>query len=335
MNSLKIFLKIIGLMTLVILLEGCAPPAATPNLPITFPPPPTPVPNSPPPTLTQPAQPFVEASICEAGDWPMKVFRSIDGGVTWITVVGCIHDSGTISPADLTPQVIDGHIVLFFVNLIDLDKGILYRVDSLDGVNFDKPQAVYEHTKLIMDPFVLRMPDGSFRMYATADPEGMLTAVSKDGFNFTSQGRAQLKDGPLGLSFGGMAGALVTPDNRIRLFLDGGANSQGIVSLISDDGLTFTPEAGMRILLPPDHITINNPEPIRLLDGTYLMLYSTQDKLHTGRPDWMAEIRLATSKDGINWINNPTVIGYAGTTCVVEMPDRTQLIYYDYGLVSP
>jgi len=40
------------------------------------------------------------------------------------------------------------------------------------------------------------------------------------------------------------------------------------------------------------------------------------------------EIRLATSTDGFNWVVNPAVIGYGGTSCIVETPDGRLLIYY-------
>jgi hypothetical protein len=42
----------------------------------------------------------------------------------------------------------------------------------------------------------------------------------------------------------------------------------------------------------------------------------------------MAEIHLATSADGFNWTPDPTIIGYGGTSCVVEAPDGTLYIYY-------
>ena len=80
--------------------------------------------------------------------------------------------------------------------------------------------------------------------------------------------------------------------------------------------------------MPPGYLYINNPEPIRLMDGNYLMLYQIQDAQHKGRPDWMAEMHLATSTDGFNWTPNPEIIGYGGTSCVAEAPDGTLFIYY-------
>lgn len=84
----------------------------------------------------------------------------------------------------------------------------------------------------------------------------------------------------------------------------------------------------MRIPSPPKSIT-DNPEPVRLGDGSYLMLFSIHDKKYEGLLPWEhTEIRLATSPDGFEWTVNPTILGYVGTSCVVEMPDGTLYIYY-------
>jgi hypothetical protein len=101
----------------------------------------------------------------------------------------------------------------------------------------------------------------------------------------------------------------------------------GIWSKVSSDGLTFTEESGMRIPGPANLIT-DNPEPIRLRNGRYLMLYQIQAPKEAGRPEWVKDIHLATSVDGYNWISNPAVIGAGGTSCVVEAADGTLYIYY-------
>ena len=127
-----------------------------------------------------------------------------------------------------------------------------------------------------------------------------------------------------------MPGALVLPDNRVRLFLAG----NGISSEISTDGLNFTAESGSRIP-GVEHAIVDNPQPIRLMDGSYLMLFSVHDLSHEGQPEpWTyTEIRLATSTDGFNWTVNPNIIGYGGTSCVVELPDGRLYIYY--GTANP
>jgi hypothetical protein len=115
----------------------------------------------------------------------------------------------------------------------------------------------------------------------------------------------------------------------VRLFLAGANEGQpGIFSMLSEDGLTFDLEGGVRIPSPPDSIT-DNPQPIRLSDGSYLMLYQVHEVQYEGQPPWLhTEIHLATSADGLRWTPSPTVIGYGGTSCVVEATDGTLFIYY-------
>jgi hypothetical protein len=291
----------------------------------TFPPPPTQQSVTPP---AQSGQPTGQSGAC-GGDQvsPLGVIRSTDHGATWTSLGNaCMHDL-TILPADPTPVMIDGHVVLYFVDFGSLGKPvpqIIYRTTSGDGVHFDKPQPAYTQTRTMVDPFVLRMPDGSFRLYVPSDQEGTISAVSRDGLVFTRENGARTTDG-------GMPGALLLPDNQVRMFLAGGnEGKEGIFSKISNDGLNFTIERGLRIPAPPNSIA-DNPEPIRLADGTYLMLYQIHDIKYEGLPPWEhTEIHLATSVDGFNWIANPTVIGYGGTSCVVEMQDGTLLIYYGH-----
>jgi hypothetical protein len=311
MNGSKSQQKLIAVILVVMLLTGCNLPAATPTL--------SPLPP-------QQGQQTSQAGTCNESDTsPIGVLRSNDHGATW-THLGhaCIQDMDTVKvmPADMTPLVVDGRITLYFVDQSHLEQSvpqIVYRTTSVDGVNFDTPKPAYTQKPNMMDPFILRLGDGSFRLYTPVEGK-ILTAVSADSVSFTRDGNADI-----GRYFG-MPGALLLPDNRVRFFTTDGPAS--IISLISNDGLNFTPESGVRIQSPPDYLYIADPEPIRLKDGSYLMLYQVQDKTHEGRPEWKAELHLATSTDGFTWITNPTIIEYGGTSCVVEAPDGTLYIYY-------
>ena len=87
-------------------------------------------------------------------------------------------------------------------------------------------------------------------------------------------------------------------------------------------------ESGVRIEALPHTIT-DNPQPIRLNDGTYLMVYQNHDIQYEGSLPWEhTEIHLATSTDGYTWTTDPTVIVYGGTSCVVETADGTLYLYY-------
>jgi hypothetical protein len=289
------------------------------------------------PAVTPSAQPGPssgQAETCsEAEQSPLGVLRSTDHGATWTSLGNaCLHGSNHILSADPTPLVVNGSIVLYFLDLKTLSNDpaittprIIYRAASVDGVNFDQPQPVYTEPRNIVDPFVLAMPDSSFRMYVPSDQEGgIISAVSSDGLVFTLEEGVRSRDG-------GMPGALLLPDGQVRMFLAGGNEGQdGIYSKISSDGLNFTTEPGVRIPAPANSIT-DNPEPIQLADGSYLMLYQIHDKKYEGLPPWEhTEIYLATSTDGFTWTTNPTIIGYGGTSCVVEGADGTLYLYYGH-----
>ena len=307
-------------MTLVLLfLAGCGAPATTPTPPTTQPAQPT----------EQTVQPTVQASTCSGNDSsPIGVLRSNDHGATWSSLGNaCIHGL-TIKPADPTGFTMDGRIVLYFVDFSHLNQSvpqILYRATSVDGVNFDTFQPVYSQALTMVDPFVLPMPNGSFRLYVPSGQEGIISAVSSDGLAFTRENGVRI-------TYGGMPGALFLPDKRVRMFLNGEKDGQsGIFSMISSDGLNFTPESGMRIPAPAN-MAVDNSQPIHLLDGSYLMLYQIHDVKLTDQPEpWkFTEIHLATSIDAFNWTTNPAIIGYGGTSCVIEMPDGTLYIYYGH-----
>jgi hypothetical protein len=308
MNS-KILQLVFGVTLVAVIFVGCGSPSAAPALP---------------------GQSAGQPSTCRDNERSsLGVLRSTDHGATW-TFLGnaCIQGLKNIIPADPTPLVIDGRIVLYFLDLKTLTNDqttttqrIIYRATLIDGVNFDQPQPAYIQTRDIVDPFVLRMPNSTYRMYIASDPEGIISAMSKDGLGFTRENGVRS-------TAGGMPGASLLPDNRVRLFLAGGNDGQdGILSQISNDGLNFTMEIGVRIPAPANSIA-DNPQPIRLADGSYLMLYQTRDKKREGRPEWEAEIHLATSTDGFNWASNPKILEYGGTSCVVEAADGTLYIYY-------
>jgi hypothetical protein len=285
---------------------------------------PTPTPSS----AAQPEQPAGLASACSEEELsPLGVLRSTDQGATWTSLGNaCLHGSSHLLSADPTPLMINGSIVLYFLDLKTLTNDpstatqrIIYRATSVDGVNFDQVQPVYSQNRDVVDPFVLAMSDGTFRMYMASDPEGIISATSSDGLVFNREDGVRSRAG-------GMPGALLLPDGRVRLFLAG----NGIASQISGDGLTFTPEDGLRIPGPANSI-VDNPEPIRLADGSYLMLYQVHDRALEALPPWERdEIHLATSPDGFDWTTNPTIIGYGGTSCVVEAADGTLYLYYGH-----
>lgn len=84
------------------------------------------------------------------------------------------------------------------------------------------------------------------------------------------------------------AEAVRLADGRTRLYVPtGDMGAADITSFISQDGLRFTQEPGVRLQ------RAGFPSVLRLKDGTWRMYYTSQDAI--------GEVRSAVSKDGLSW----------------------------------
>jgi hypothetical protein len=320
LNKNRSTLAFIALLALVVMSCGLQ---ISPSIGTQVPPSQNPQPME---TTFQPQSPSQSGTCPKSDISQIGILRSIDRGATWTSLgEACVKDLNHILPVDLTGFAVNDRIVLYAVDLLSIDKSTphsLYQMTSLDGVNFNAPRPAYTQTVALVDPYVMPLADGSFRLYVPSGDEGMLTAVSRDGIAFAQVDFTRENGGRM--PGGGMPGAILLPDGRVRMFL---SSAGGIWSEISSDGLTFTKESGMRIPGPANLIT-DNPEPIRLMDGSYLMLFQIQPPKQAGRPEWVKDIHLATSTDGYNWASNHAIIGAGGTSCIVEAADGTLYIYY-------
>jgi hypothetical protein len=250
------------------------------------------------------------------------VRRSTDGGASW-TFLGhaCFH-APSLNPVDPSPLLVEGGVALYFFDLASLQAQglkVVYRATTEDGVEFHPPVGAFGIGEPITDPFVLQMPNLTYRMYMNSS-RGILSGSSTNGLSFAP-------DDGVRTTAGGVPGALLLPDSRVRLFLCGQWQGQsGIFSLIGNDGLTFGPEAGMRVPVMGNVTLVADPHPIRLHTGSFLMAYkiipaggqTPQDDL----------VRLARSADGLNWILDPGSIVRGSVPGLVEMPDGTLFLYY-------
>lgn len=78
--------------------------------------------------------------------------------------------------------------MLYFVDFGHLFQPVpqsIYRATSADGVNFDTPQPVYTQAPTMVDPFVLPMLGGRFRLYTPSEEGGIISALSNNGLTFT------------------------------------------------------------------------------------------------------------------------------------------------------
>jgi hypothetical protein len=164
--------------------------------------------------------------------------------------------------------------------------------------------------------------DGRFRLYLLhlSEIEDIISATSQDGRIF------DIDKGPR-ITPGYIPGALLLRDGRVRLFIAG--DDRGILSYISDDGIDFIIEEGVRI--PTEGKSTTSPHPISLSDGGYIMVYTVErEGIFQDEQARIAaiEIRIAGSEDGFNWKTDPKPIAYGSVPGIVELQDGSLLIYY-------
>jgi hypothetical protein len=229
-------------------------------------------------------------------------------------------NSPLLNPVDPSAMWDNGLLVFYFFDLQSLgtDTAVVYRCAAIDstGLNFTMPEVAFKYYGDITDPFTIRLPNGSYRMYLHgSSAEGIISASSTNGHIFNL-------DNGIRATAGGVPGALVLPDGKIRLFVC----SQGITSLLSDDGLNFTPEPGVRILIPSGAFKVADPNPIQCIDGIYRMAYKVKP-IETESPEY-DEVYLAESADGFTWTSGLLPIIKGSVPTLVELPNGTLRIYY-------
>lgn len=183
----------------------------------------------------------------------------------------------------------DGSIFLY----ANSPKG-LEGFRSRDGLAFERVEG---RLPLGAHPAVVSLPDGKLRMYyaTQADlpffPSQMRSAVSKDGFVWFLENGIRLRD----VGFGVME-VVALADGSWRLYyndrrLDG---TSRVLSARSTKGLTFHPEAGVRLPEP-----YADPAVVRLGSKGWLMAVSTIERGKRQR------VFLAESRDGLSWQVDP------------------------------
>lgn len=175
---------------------------------------------------------------------------------------------------------------------------------------------------------VIKLADGTYRMYFHDHKDNMLTASSKDGQHFGNvttlfQGQmptvVQTADGRYRMYYfvnANMppAGPRPSPSARPMPVTGCGDNcpaaKHNLVSAISSDGLHWTQEPGVR--LGPsstgyDATTMIHPTVIRLSDGSYKLYYDGEiDDAHSySLSQHYRKILSASSKDGLTWTRDP------------------------------
>src|SRR3989344_4696201 len=123
-------------------------------------------------------------------------------------------------------------------------------------------------------------------------------------------------------------------DGRVRLYY---CENSGILSAISNDGLTFTKEQGVRISPGTGfELQVCDPTMVDLLDGKMRMYYKGADSQNAGPGQSIHKIYSAISSDGLTFTKEGLRIdsetsgdnGWASVPDAIILPDGRVRIYY-------
>ncbi len=234
-------------------------------------------------------------------------------------------------------RIEDGRIRIYYGG----PGGILSAISD-DGLTFSKESGVRVSSgsqgspeMIVSDPALVRLNDGRVRMYykGATGPGGpgqsvhsVLSAISTDGLLFKKEGTRIDSQQTPDRGWASVPEAIVLPDGRIRLYYvsDGLDVKHGIVSAISDDGLSFTREE--------TRLTgFVDPAVVRLANDSYMMLavafpFSSAGKL----TDAGLGIYSFISQDGINFEDRQLVLTGEGNIdpAIMDLGDGTFRVYY-------
>jgi hypothetical protein len=159
----------------------------------------------------------------------------------------------------------------------------------------------------LFSPSAAVLPDGRIRLYYSvitpndAGSSGEYSAISTDGVHFQQEPGRRWP-----YTFEGSIRRL--PDGRWRFYYAASpsGNSAGIASLISNDGLTFSDEAGLRLANPNSGRNLTCCGIVNTADGRYRM-YVTSQYTPPDAPPGPAEVYSAVSSNLLDWTLEPGV----------------------------
>lgn len=174
------------------------------------------------------------------------------------------------------------------------------------------------------DPTYAKLTDGTQVLYLNSfaqQPSEYQVYTSDDGLDWT-KAKGQLPDASTGraVPFGTQI-RLYYPDRTPIKPSDPPAS---ILSAISDDGFTFTNEAGTRVD-PRDGYYLEGPTVIKLADGTYRMYFSENETASAEKR--ISAIYGASSTDGLAWTRDQTPTLESSQQAENAPPDWPQALH--------
>lgn len=199
-------------------------------------------------------------------------YASSTDGRNWSEAIPTVFEGKRNKGGIVDPSVVelpDGKIRLYFFGP-ETTSGdpakqegdhVIYSAISSDGIHFQVEDGDCFKLPRITDPEVVYV-DGEWLMFLSRGRETLL-ARSNDGLNF-------ILDEDFSLNIGGVPGAVVLPNGKVRIF----ACSMGIVSAIYDPKTKKPPvvEGGYRLQGQQGTI-VADPSPIYRLDGSYYLIF--------------------------------------------------------------
>lgn len=199
-------------------------------------------------------------------------------------------------------------------------------------------------------PDAIQLPGGGIRLYyqgagvieSALSDDGGLTFVKEPGVRINRGWHGDIDPDNVGAPT-----TVLLPDGRFRMYYRAGDEDDRwmnglksvILSAISDDGLLFTPEEGVRVS-PEDWIDPTAPEDISYLDGPdAIMTGEGGVKLYFWGVQVCTGVCLAESKDGLTFDSVEQVFPNdstpfkinAGDPTVLPMDEGPWLMYFGHG----
>ena len=255
-----------------------------------------------------------------------RYFKTNNGGQTWTMDFEPLNNMSTMGGVD--PEVLlgsDGKVWIYYFgsnntrgdparNQPDDTWRILLAKSNDEGKTFVEKGIVYQENQSLTDPFVLRLNDGSYRMYISRGAS-VFSALSKDGTRFSVESGMRIEKGK-----GGVPGALLMSNGSTIIFV---CRRDGIYSSVSKNGLEF--DKFEIALVAPEEKIICDPSPERVKDNLYLMAYKEKPENVKGpHEDY---VRIATSKDGIKWQKQDGVVGFGSVPALLILDELNWNIY--------
>ncbi len=294
-------------------------------------------------------------------------YQEVDPGRRWIKDLDVAIDSN--GPLDaghtLTPNVVrtaGGYRIYY--NAIGPERprpettGYILSAFSTDAKTWQKEEGVRmdaggEGTgNCIWGPDVIPLADGSYRMYFEGRIQGsdgpvksvIGSARSPDGIDWRQEPGIRLEADDT--SYGAPRCLYIAPDSgagdgRYRLYASD-FTDHCIVSAVSDDGLLFELEPGVRVAREKvlEGYEVYAPEVLRLGDGSYRMYYAgwvAAPEVPAGS-QYHGRVFSAVSADGLQWLKDPDICidnggkwdrAKASEPCVIDLPDGRFRMFYE------